>query len=236
MIDVSADVLAHGRAISQVQVTGRHEGRVLFVSLGSTAVPRPDGLDGQYETMPRVSGVDEIAPVPFGPPPGEQTGFNSYVEFRAAESLPDEPNPPPMALWARLTGDRPTTRAGIAFLADMVPPAIARAAGMAGGGPSLDNSLRFGRVPADTSWVLLELRGHLSYGAHAHGSVRVWSPEGQLLAVGGQSANMVHTFRAEDMAWFPGPPPGMPSGRASRPGGASGAAPGAGTEIEGGRS
>jgi len=194
-IEVTADVLASGRAISQVQVTGRHQGRVLFVSLGSTATPRPGGLDGQYETMPAVGGVEHSPPMPFGPGRSEDpNGFNAYVEYRLAEVRDNSDTAPPMALWARLAGGRPSTRAGIAFLADMVPPAIARAAGAMGGGPSLDNSLRFGRVPEATTWVLLELRGHLSYGAHAHGSVRVWSPDGALLAVGGQSANMMHTF------------------------------------------
>ncbi|HUZ43861.1 MAG TPA: thioesterase family protein [Acidimicrobiales bacterium] len=195
MIEVSAEVLASGRAISQVQVTGRHQGRVLFVSLGSTATPRPDGLDGQYETMPAVEGVEHSPPMPFGPGRSEDpNGFNAYVEYRLAEVRDTSDSAPPMALWARLAGGRPSTRAGIAFLADMVPLAIARAAGAMGGGPSLDNSLRFGRVPEATTWVLLELRGHLSYGAHAHGSVRAWSPQGDLVAVGSQSANMMHTF------------------------------------------
>ena len=195
VIEVSTDVLASGRAISQVQVTGRHQDRVLFLSLGSAATPRTGGLDGQYETMPVVDGVGHSPPMPFGPGRSEDpNGFNAYVEYRLAEVRDTSDSAPPMALWARLAGGRPSTRAGIAFLADMVPPAIARAAGAMGGGPSLDNSLRFGRVPEDTTWVLLELRGHLSYGAHAHGSVRVWSPEGALLAVGGQSANMMHTF------------------------------------------
>ena len=206
VIEVSAEVLASGRAISQVQVTGRHQGRVLFVSLGSTATPRPGGLDGQYESMPAVARLEDSAPMPFGPgrsdDPNDANGFNAYVEYRLAEVRDNSASAPPMALWARLAGDRPSTRAAIAFLADMVPPAIARAAGAMGGGPSLDNSLRFGRVPEDATWVLLELRGHLAYGAHAHGSVRVWSPAGDLLAVGGQSANMMHTF---DPSQVPGP-------------------------------
>ena len=41
------------------------------------------------------------------------------------------------------------TAAGVAFVADMVPGAIARAAGKLGGGFSLDNALRFADDPAD---------------------------------------------------------------------------------------
>ncbi|HET6794902.1 MAG TPA: hypothetical protein VFH45_10685, partial [Acidimicrobiales bacterium] len=172
--------------------------RTLFVSLGSTATPRPVGFDGQFEAMPAVSGPEESAGSMFGPPAADGGGGpGRNMEYRAAEIL-DPDAGPPMALWARLRGGRPLTRAGIAFVADMVPPGIARAAGMMGGGPSLDNSLRFGRLDVEPEWVLLELRGHMAYGAHGHGSVRVWSQEGDLLAVGGQSANMFHMMRADE--------------------------------------
>jgi hypothetical protein len=38
----------------------------------------------------------------------------------------------------------------------------------------------------------------LAVGAHAHGSVRVWSRDGRLLAVGGQSANMSHMVTPDE--------------------------------------
>jgi acyl-CoA thioesterase len=80
-------------------------------------------------------------------------------------------------MWSRMRGDRPITPASIAFVADMVPGAIARAAGLVGGGASLDNSLRFGRIPDDVEWMLLELKAHMAVGSHAHGSVqRVVAP------------------------------------------------------------
>lgn len=195
VIEVTADVLASGRAISQVQVTGRHRGEVLFVSLGSTATPRAGGMTGQYVTMPSVSGPDDSSPIPIAPDPAAEAPIlEDHREYRAA-TVEDPRLGPPMAVWARLREGRPLTRAAIAFLADMVPPAIARSAGSTGGGPSLDNSLRFGHVEDGLDWVLLELRGHLAYGAHAHGSVTVWAPDGTLLAVGGQSANMMLGIR-----------------------------------------
>lgn len=208
VIELTAEVLASGKAISQVQVTGRHRGEVLFVSLGSTATPRPGGLEGQYETMPEVGRLeDSIGTLPYGPRNAEDPGdFRTYVEYRSAEVLDASPGAPHMAIWARLARPWRCTRAGLAYLADMVPPAIGRAAGIAGGGPSLDNSLRLGRLPDDLEWVLLDLRGHMAHGAHAHGSVKVWSPEGELVAVGGQSANMMFRFSPDQMAG-PGLPP-----------------------------
>lgn len=204
VIDVATDVLASGRAISQVQVTARHEGRTLFVALGSTATPRTGGLDGQYETMPAVAPPEDSEPMQHRMPGMEDRGgLHDNVEYRVARVLePDGSGPPggrpTMAMWARLTGGRRCTRAGIAFLADMVPPAIAHAAGKVGGGPSLDNSLRFGRLDVAPEWILLDLRGHMAYGAHGHGSVWVWSPDGGLLAIGDQSANMVHTMDLDE--------------------------------------
>jgi acyl-CoA thioesterase-2 len=195
IIDCSVEVHASGRHLAQCQVTGRLGPRVLFVSLGATYRPRAGGMEGQYQAMPKVTGPDQ-GPGLFGPTEGSPwaegaPGFHSVVEFRVAECLDPPGLAPPLALWARLRGHRSLTRAGIAFLADMVPMAIARAGGQGmGGGYSLDNSLRFGTLPAEVEWVLLELRGHMATGAHGHGSVHVWTEEGALVAVGGQSANM----------------------------------------------
>jgi acyl-CoA thioesterase len=197
-IECTAELLANGRNISQLQVTGRHGDRVLFMTLGSTATPRPDGLAGQYQAAPHMTSPEQSGPLSFGPPSGFR-GFTFQVEYREAKPLAGEATPPPLALWARLTEDRHMTPAGLAFVADMVPGAIARSAGKIGGGVSLDNSLRFADIPSGINWVLLDLRAQMASGAHAHGSVAVWSREGQLLAVGGQSAKMTHMIRAEDL-------------------------------------
>ena len=61
----------------------------------------------------------------------------------------------------------------------MVPVAVARAAGKMGAGSSLDNSMRFHGGVADTEWVLIELLGELAHGGFGHGSLRVWTADGQ---------------------------------------------------------
>jgi acyl-CoA thioesterase len=204
VIELSTDVLATGRAVSQVQVTGTHEGRLLFVSVGSTAEPREGGLEGQFLVRPEVSPPESSVPMTMtmGPVPEGPSHFRGNVEYRVAEVARPGEGGPDMALWARLTRDRPTTAAGIAFVADMVPPAVARAAGVMGGGPSLDNSLRFGPVDDGLTWVLLDLRGQMAHGGHGHGSVAVWSPDGRLLATGGQTSNMT-LFRGPDPRFEP---------------------------------
>jgi acyl-CoA thioesterase len=199
VIECTTDVLAMGRRIAQVQVSGRLGDRVVFMSLGSTAAPRDGAMEGQYQEMPAVGPPEDSESTLFGPSrSADSPGFTAQVEYRQAEVLGHEEPAGSLAMWARLTGGRVATRAGIAFLADMVPAAIFRAAGLQGGetGPagatSLDNSLRFGRIPPDQEWILLEMQGHMAAGGSAHGSVFVWTPEGALVAVGGQSARMVH--------------------------------------------
>jgi acyl-CoA thioesterase II len=201
VIECTAEVLAHGRTISQVQVTGRLGTQVLFVSIGSTALPREGGLEGQYESAPHMTSPEDNGPMQFGMGGGFR-GFTVQVEYRQAQPLGDEDGAAPLSMWAHLAGGQPFTPAGISFVADMVPGAIARSAGLIGGGASLDNSLRFGPIEPGEDWVLLELRAHMATGAHAHGSVHVWSRQGRLLAVGGQSANMRNMMSPEEFEQF----------------------------------
>jgi acyl-CoA thioesterase len=196
VVECTAEVLANGRNISQVQVIGRLGPKVVFLSIGSTATPRDDGMEGQFESMPSMTAPEDSKTMVFGPP-GTFRGFMSQVEYREARPVGSDGSAPPLALWARLTSGGPLTPAGISFVADMVPGAIARSVGMVGGGTSLDNSLRFGSISGEDEWVLLDLRAHMAAGGHAHGSVHVWSCKGTLLAVGGQSANMRHMVSLE---------------------------------------
>jgi acyl-CoA thioesterase len=196
-IDVVAQTLAEGKRIAQVQVAARVDDRVIFTALGATAHPRPHGLTGQYDEMPRVSSPDDSAPLHQGPMAElRQRGFSRNLEFR--EATLDQRELRTMALWARLTPPvRPMTPAGVAYIADMVPGAIARAAGKLGGGFSLDNALRFAAVPP-TEWVLLHLRGDVASHGYGHGSFTAWALDGALLATGSQTASMAHVFDGPD--------------------------------------
>ena len=90
-------------------------------------------------------------------------------------------------IWARMR-EGGQTRATIAFLADMVPSAVARAAGRMGGGTSLDNAIRYGAM-ADTEWILLDMDPYFGSGGYLHGAARVWAEDGTLVAVASQTAS-----------------------------------------------
>jgi len=193
-IDMQTDVLATGKRTAQVRVTASVGEEIVYTSIGSVGIPIETGLTGQFEQMPNVGGPDEAVDIWSGHTrPGQipdQDSFRRAVEYR---QMPAGEGPGPIFMWSRFTDGTPMTRAGLAFVADMVPVAIARGAGKMGAGTSLDNSMRFGQVP-EVEWVLLELRGNLAAGGYGHGIVRCWAEDGTYLAIGSQTASMIFIF------------------------------------------
>jgi acyl-CoA thioesterase len=119
MIQGTTELRAQGRDIVQVQVTGRTGDRVLFVTVGATATPREDGLEGQYEAMPEVPPPESFPPVDFGlGGPDAIRGFTEQVEYLLVPSVTPGG---PLMMWSRLRNGNPATNATIAFVADMVP-------------------------------------------------------------------------------------------------------------------
>ena len=197
-IDLVAHVLAEGKRIAQVHVVATVDDRIIFTALGATAHPRPHGLTGQYDDMPRVTPPEQARRSIGARPCRSWPSAASTATSSSARRRSSAPRPRAMALWARLTGSGSRhDRRGVAFVADMVPGAIARAAGKLGGGFSLDNALRFAAIPA-TEWVLLHLRGDVASHGYGHGSFTAWSRDGALLATGSQTASMTHVFDGED--------------------------------------
>jgi acyl-CoA thioesterase len=137
--------------------------------------------------MPNLPGPDECAPwQPALPVPIESItarGPFATAEFRLATTGTGSG-----LLWARMKA-RHQSRTTIAYLGDFVPSAVLRAAGRNGGGTSLDNSIRFGKAPAPgTDWILIDTEPHLADSGYVHGAARLWSADGQLLAVASQTA------------------------------------------------
>jgi acyl-CoA thioesterase len=72
-----------------------------------------------------------------------------------------------------------------------------------GAGSSLDNSMRFHGGAAVAEWVLIELQGELANGGFGHGSLRVWTEDGRLIATGSQTASMRYLFNEGEMPTLP---------------------------------
>ena len=90
-------------------------------------------------------------------------------------------------LWSRLPEviDGVDT-AALAILGDFVPMGVGQALGIQGGGNSLDNTLRIGRL-VPTEWVLLDIEVHMVERGFGHGLVRMFAEDGTLMAVASQS-------------------------------------------------
>jgi acyl-CoA thioesterase len=203
-VDLVAEVLAPGRRTNQVRVTGTaQDGATIFASLGATGHLREEGLGGDLERCPKVTGPEdaELWASPFAGmarftgadgiadlPPGG--GFTKLIEMRAAQIL-DHPDDGPgrVCLWIRRRDREPLTPAMAAFAADMVPMSVAMAFGVVAGGTSLDNTIRIGDYQ-EHEWMLLDLRPHGSAGDYGHGVAHIWSPDGRWLATASQTAAM----------------------------------------------
>jgi acyl-CoA thioesterase len=199
----TVEVLAHGRYIDQVRVTGSVAEDIVFASVGSAAVTRPDGLRGVGVSMPAVTPPEDSAPRASR---GSSWGDGEPGHHRVMEVLEAVPLDATqlergrLTMWARIEDESTTTAAKLGFIADMVPLAACATAGVHGAGTSLDNSLRVGRL-VDSEWVLLDLRGHVAEGGYGHGDAHLWSPDGVLLGTASQTAKLF-TFDS----FFGGPP------------------------------
>ena len=89
-------------------------------------------------------------------------------------------------MWIRVTENLPVDSAILAVFADFVPSGAAAALGRAGGGSSLDNTLRILRL-VPTQWVRCEIRIQAVARGFAHGDIHLFAVDGTLMAVGSQS-------------------------------------------------
>jgi acyl-CoA thioesterase len=195
-IECHTEVLAHGRQASQVRVRAYAGGNEIFCSVGATADHKPEGLEGTFQTMPTVLPPDACALFSF-----PKTLIPEHMRARMAESMRiqeiriAEPTgghvapPGEVLFWTKAVGCT-ISPAVLGYLADLVPMSVAKAARRAGGGTSIDNTVRFGSVPGGHEWVLAQLDPHLAAGGYGHGTVHLWSPDGQLLGTGSQTASM----------------------------------------------
>jgi acyl-CoA thioesterase len=180
-LDLVAEVLAHGRRVSQVRVTGTVEGRVVLTGLAASGDDNPAVPDGTVRTMPAAPPPEGCRPVRLKFRPEAPPGFFGLAEMREFGEGPR------LCFWMRFPG-RPVTRpAMLPMVADSVPTMVMAALGRRGSGSSLDNTMRVGSAP-DSEWVLVDGTPEQAAGGFGSGSVRLWAPDGSLAGVGSQTA------------------------------------------------
>jgi acyl-CoA thioesterase len=191
-VDCHVEVLANGKRTSQVRMTATAGDRVVLAAVGATGVARTGPIEAQIPAMPPMPPPEECTAWGFGPPGHERApSWLQLAEMRhVAEGA---------AIWACMRSGL-HTRATIAFLADMVPSSVARAAGKMGGGTSLDNSLRYARL-VDTEWIMLDMDPWFATSGYLHGAARVWAQDGTLLGVASQTSSAI-VWEGEMPPWL----------------------------------
>ena len=139
---------------------------------------------------------------PEAPPPEEcepsehwraaSEGLHSRMEVRIVKGrrgADREGNPEAdgrSLVWARPREGFAIDSTMLAIMADFVPQGIGTALGKNAGGNSLDNTLRIVRI-VPTRWVLADIMIQGIHGGFAHGDMRLFSEDGQLMAMASQS-------------------------------------------------
>jgi acyl-CoA thioesterase len=192
-VDCRVEVLATGKRTSQVRMTATAGDRVVLAAIGATGAAGTGPIEAQMPTMPAMPAPQESAAWVrwHGNDDERPPSWTDLVEMRHAGEGG--------AIWTRMRSGV-HTRAAIAFLADMVPSSVARAAGKMGGGTSLDNSLRFGRL-VDTDWILLDMDPWFATGGYLHGAARAWAQDGTLLGVASQTSSAI-VWEGEIPPWL----------------------------------
>jgi acyl-CoA thioesterase II len=187
VVELHFEALAAGRRVVQGRVTGTVDGDVVLaalVALGTREFP----AEGQWGPPP--------PPVP--PPAACPTrkmredrrgGLRPRIDERAATGLPDgtvTATDGRSLLWATLPGGVPASASALAIVGDSVSTGVAAAFEEDLRARSIDNSIRVVR-PRACDWVLVDTQVDGAADGLAHGTVRLWTPAGELLAVTSQS-------------------------------------------------
>lgn len=190
VLELTVELPAVGRTVTQGRVTGRIDGAEIITVLGA-AGDRDEVAHGMWEPLPDAIDPDESLPIDRD---HEEESIHRDIDIRMARGMFGfEPAGEPSGdhrslLWARMRDVRHDS-AALAILADYMPSALGNALGRRMNCTSLDNTIRFTTPCAQEpgAWVLLDNRIEFVGRGFAKGSALMWSEDGELLATASQS-------------------------------------------------
>jgi acyl-CoA thioesterase II len=205
-VAIEVEVLAAGRRTSQARATGRTlEGAPVFAVQAA--------LGGREARTDRWWGEPPVVPPAERCPPRvlreRQAGTigDVHMELRPASGPLVSDQDPPLVLDAADAATRPAMRTGrtalwarcadlgpssalLGLLGDVVLLGVSEALGRRVGGTSLDNTVRFARLPPATGWVLLDVAVSSVAAGFVHGRVHLWSEDGTFLGTASQTGTL----------------------------------------------
>lgn len=188
VLDLDVEVPAVGRNFGQARVVlrvGDREVLTVSAALGSKSFRS----DRSWHAMPAVPAPGQCELLP--PLRSEGAGLHTRIEQRIhvwPDGAPSGPDGETL-VWMRLPDALSGSSLGLAVIGDFLPLGFRNVLGGDLFGVSLDNTMRFLRR-ADTDWVLAEIRADALVAGVGHGTVRMWSPAGDLLAIASQTCSM----------------------------------------------
>jgi len=190
IVDLDVWVPVHGKYNSQARVIGHVGDKEIFTvnaALGSRESPDSH----QWVEAPDMPPPEECELSTLWT--GQGWNLNSRLEVRMCPNrwgggprngqLSEDGR---SVMWVRPRGDYAIDNSMLAIIADYVPSGVGAALGRRGGGNSLDNTLRIRRI-VPTEWVLCDIHIHGMHSGFAHGDMRLFAQNGELMAVASQS-------------------------------------------------
>lgn len=190
MLEISTTFAANGKQISQMQAhICKGDEAVLMVT---AALGDRDGWpECQWSQAPDMLAPEQCEEWPLWPV--QAGGLLDRLEVRLEPSeiarLKRKGHVQPhgrLRYWLRPRDNVAIDSAFLALAADFIPSGAAAAFDRLGGGNSLDNVLRIGRI-WPTQWLKCEVEIDFAQRGFAHGSIKIYAESGQLLATGSQS-------------------------------------------------
>lgn len=188
VLDLHYENLTTGRTVSQGRVTGTVNGAIkltALVALGTREFP----IEGQWGPMPPAGLPDPASCPERKMPENRRGGVRHRIAELVASGDPDgsiRASDGRSFLWATMPGGVPASASALGVLGDGVSAGVDGMFTEDVRARSIDNSIRI-VAPRACEHVLLDIQVDGAAVGLAHGTVRMFSPDGQLLAVASQS-------------------------------------------------
>lgn len=190
LLEIATQFAANGKQISQMQATLKN-GDHAIIMVTATLGNRDGWTEHQWTQMPDVLPPEQCKEWPIWPI--QAGGLLERIEVRLEPSeiarLTRDGKLQPhgrLRYWMRPNYAVRMDAAFLALAADFVPAGAAAAFGLIGGGNSMDNVLRIGRI-VPTEWLMCEVEIDMVQRGFAHGNIRIFAQSGELMATGSQS-------------------------------------------------
>jgi acyl-CoA thioesterase len=189
-VDVSAEVLRVGGAMTTVSLRMTQNGRPIAVALASAATWKDGQAEWADAAMPDVPSVAQSRQ--FGGSNVSPRFFENFDIRFAAGGTPETASERAYnAAWMRHKPGRPLDHLAVTALADGWMPAAFSRLGRFAIVPTLDLTIHFrAPLPHDGEWALVTNTSRISAGGVWDQDTDVWAADGTLLAHGRQLALM----------------------------------------------